>query len=200
VIDQLNFSKLNGLVPAIVQDARTKQVLMVGFMNREAVEKTLADKRVTFWSRTKQRLWQKGETSGNFLDVVSVHQDCDHDSLLIYAHPCGPVCHAGTYTCFGESEVSGISDILVELESVIAERKRTMPEGSYTTKLFTEGITRIAQKVGEEGVEVVIASLKQDDARLAEESADLLYHLLVLLRERDLSVRDVLNELQRRRK
>jgi phosphoribosyl-AMP cyclohydrolase / phosphoribosyl-ATP pyrophosphohydrolase len=200
VIDQLNFSKLNGLVPAIVQDARTKQVLMVGFMNREAVEKTLADKRVTFWSRTKQRLWQKGETSGNFLDVVSIHQDCDNDSLLIYAHPRGPVCHTGTYTCFGESEVSGISDILVELESVIAERKRTMPEGSYTTKLFTEGITRIAQKVGEEGVEVVIASLKQDDARLAEESADLLYHLLVLLRERDLSVRDVLNELQSRRK
>jgi phosphoribosyl-AMP cyclohydrolase / phosphoribosyl-ATP pyrophosphohydrolase len=200
VIDQLNFSKLNGLVPAIVQDARTKQVLMVGFMNREAAEKTLADKRVTFWSRTKQRLWQKGETSGNFLDVVSVHPDCDHDSLLIYANPRGPVCHTGTYTCFGESEISGVSDILVELESVIAERKRTMPENSYTTKLFNEGITRIAQKVGEEGVEVVIASLTQNDERLAEESADLLYHVMVLLQERGMSVRDVLNELQRRRK
>jgi phosphoribosyl-AMP cyclohydrolase / phosphoribosyl-ATP pyrophosphohydrolase len=200
VIDQLNFSKLNGLVPAIVQDARTMQVLMVGFMNREAVERTLADKRVTFWSRTKQRLWQKGETSGNFLAVVSLHPDCDHDSLLIYANPCGPVCHTGTYTCFGELEVSGMSDILVELESVIAERKRTMPKDSYTTKLFNEGITRIAQKVGEESVEVVIASLKQNDERLVEESADLVYHLLVLLRERGLSVRDVLNELQRRRK
>jgi len=200
VIDQLNFSKLNGLVPAIVQDARTKQVLMVGFMNREAAEKTLADKRVTFWSRTKQRLWQKGETSGNVLDVVSIHADCDNDSLLIYANPRGPVCHTGTYTCFGESEIAGVSDILVELESVIAERKQKMPEGSYTTKLFKEGMTRIAQKVGEEGVEVVIASLKQNDERLAEESADLLYHLMVLLQERGLSVRSVLNELQQRRK
>lgn len=200
MIDQLNFSKLNGLVPAIVQDARTKQVLMVGFMNREAAEKTLADKRVTFWSRTKQRLWQKGETSGNVLDVVSIHADCDNDSLLIYANPRGPVCHTGTYTCFGESEIAGVSDILVELESVIAERKQKMPEGSYTTKLFKEGMTRIAQKVGEEGVEVVIASLKQNDERLAEESADLLYHLMVLLQERGLSVRSVLNELQQRRK
>jgi phosphoribosyl-ATP pyrophosphohydrolase/phosphoribosyl-AMP cyclohydrolase len=200
MIDQLNFSKLNGLVPAIIQDATTRQVLMVGFMNREAVERTIRDNRVTFWSRTKQRFWQKGETSGNFLDVVSLQADCDNDSLLVLVHPHGPVCHTGTFTCFGESELSSARDVLMELESVIAGRKLSMPEGSYTTKLFKAGMPRIAQKVGEEGVEVALAGALQQKDRVAEESGDLLYHLLVLLQESGVSFYDVLRVLEARRK
>ena len=199
-METLNYSKLGGLVPAVVQDARTHQVLMVGFMNPEALEKTLAEKKVTFWSRTKKRLWQKGETSGNFLEFVSLQPDCDNDSLLIKAIPHGPVCHTNTFTCFGESETMDAGSVLNKLESTIRSRKETMPEGSYTSKLFKEGTPRIAQKVGEEGVEVALASVLGDKQRCTEESADLLFHLLVLLHQQELTLADVTQELQRRMK
>jgi phosphoribosyl-ATP pyrophosphohydrolase/phosphoribosyl-AMP cyclohydrolase len=200
VIDQLNFEKLGGLIPAVIQDARTNQVLMVGFMNREALEKTIADKKVTFWSRTKKRLWQKGETSGNVLEFVSLQTDCDSDSLLIKAIPHGPVCHANQFTCFGEDETMDAGSVLSRLEGTIRSRKQTMPEGSYTSKLFKEGTPRIAQKVGEEGVEVALASVLGEKKRFTEESADLLYHLLVLLCQLDLTLADVTKELHNRMK
>ena len=200
MIDKLNFEKLGGLVPAIVQDARTSQVLMVGFMNRDALKKTLDDKKVTFWSRTKQRLWQKGETSGNFLEFVSMQKDCDDDSLLIKAIPHGPVCHTNQYTCFGEDEIMDVGIVLGRLEETIRDRRRTMPEGSYTAKLFREGAPRIAQKVGEEGVEVALAGVLGDKKRLTEESADLLYNLIVLLIHQGLSLEEVTKELRRRMK
>jgi phosphoribosyl-AMP cyclohydrolase / phosphoribosyl-ATP pyrophosphohydrolase len=200
VIDTLNFKKLNGLIPAVIQDARTNQVLMVGFMNREALEKTLADKKVTFWSRTKQRLWQKGETSGNYLEFVSMQKDCDDDSLLMKAIPHGPVCHTNTFTCFSEDELMNVGVVLGRLEGIIQERQRTMPEGSYTAKLFKEGAPRIAQKVGEEGVEVALAGVLGDKKRLTEESADLIFNLLVLLRHQGLSLEDVTKELRKRMK
>ena len=199
-MDKLNFEKLGGLVPAVIQDVRTNQVLMVGFMNSEALEKTLADKKVTFWSRTKKRLWQKGETSGNYLEYVSMQTDCDNDSLLIKAIPHGPVCHMNRFTCFGEDETIDVDNVLRRLEETIRSRKQLMPEGSYTSKLFKEGTPRIAQKVGEEGVEVALASVLGDKKRLTEESADLLYHLLVLLRQQDLTLDDVTKELQSRMK
>lgn len=198
--ENLNFEKLHGLVPAIVQDVRTNQVLMVGFMNREAIQKTIADKKVTFWSRTKQRLWQKGETSGNYLEFVSMIPDCDNDSLLIKVIPHGPVCHTGVFTCFGEKEILSVSSVLCRLEKTIRERKKTMPEGSYTAKLFKEGASRIAQKVGEEGVEVALAAVLRDKKRLTDESADLLFHLLVLLHEQGMTFKDITEELQRRMK
>lgn len=200
MIDQLNFEKLGGLIPAVIQDARTNQVLMVGFMNREALEKTIADKKVTFWSRTKKRLWQKGETSGNVLEFVSLQTDCDSDSLLIKAIPHGPVCHANQFTCFGEDETMDAGSVLSRLEGTIRSRKQTMPEGSYTSKLFKEGTPRIAQKVGEEGVEVALASVLGEKKRFTEESADLLYHLLVLLCQLDLTLADVTKELHNRMK
>ena len=198
--DKLNFEKLNGLVPAVIQDARTNQVLMVGFMNREALEKTLSDKKVTFWSRTKHRLWQKGETSGNFLEYVSLQKDCDDDSLLIKAIPHGPVCHTNQFTCFGEDEIIDIGSLLRRLEEIIRDRRINMPEGSYTSKLFKEGTPRIAQKVGEEGVEVAIAAVLGDKKRLTEESADLLFHLLVLLRHQGMTLEEVVIELRQRMK
>jgi phosphoribosyl-AMP cyclohydrolase / phosphoribosyl-ATP pyrophosphohydrolase len=200
VIDKLNFEKLNGLVPAVIQDARTNQVLMVGFMNREALEKTLADKKVTFYSRTKKRLWQKGETSGNFLEYVSMKKDCDDDSLLIKAIPHGPVCHTNQFTCFGEDEIVDTGSLLHRLEEVILDRQQKMPEGSYTSKLFKEGTPRIAQKIGEEGVEVAIAAVIGDKKRVTEESADLLYHLLVLLRQQGMKLEEVVKELRQRMK
>ncbi len=196
VTEQIDFSKMNGLVPAVVQDARDNRVLMLGFMNEEALRRTLEDRKVTFWSRSRRTLWQKGETSGNVLDLVSVHVDCDRDSLLIKAVPSGPVCHTGAETCFEENERS----VLAGLESTIARRYTERPEGSYTTRLFAGGTPAIAQKVGEEAVEVVVAALAQDARRLTEESADLLYHLLVLLRDRGVSLDDVTRELARRRK
>jgi phosphoribosyl-AMP cyclohydrolase / phosphoribosyl-ATP pyrophosphohydrolase len=196
----LNFEKLGGLVPAIIQDARTNQVLMVGFMNREALDKTLADKKVTFWSRTKKRLWQKGETSGNFLEFISVQTDCDKDSLLFKAIPHGPVCHTNQFTCFGEDETVDVGNVLCRLEETIRSRKQLMPEGSYTSKLFQEGTPRIAQKVGEEGVEVALASVLGDKKRFTEESADLLFHLLVLLCQQELTLAHVTQELQKRMK
>lgn len=200
MIDKLNFEKLNGLIPAVVQDSQTRQVLMIGFMNREALEKTLADKKVTFWSRTRKRLWQKGETSGNYLEVISVQNDCDNDSVLIRAKPQGPVCHTGKHTCFGEDELKEAKDILSKLESIIRERKKTLPENSYTAKLFEAGTLKIAQKVGEEAVEVAISAVSGDKKRLTEESADLLYHLLVLLQQKDMSLIDVVEELKSRMK
>jgi phosphoribosyl-ATP pyrophosphohydrolase/phosphoribosyl-AMP cyclohydrolase len=200
VTENLNFDKLNGLVPAVIQDAATNQVLMVGFMNRTALEKTIADKKVTFWSRTKRRLWQKGETSGNYLEFVSATPDCDNDSLLVKAIPHGPVCHTGAFTCFGEKELLDAGSVLRRLEAIIRERRTTMPADSYTAKLFTAGTARIAQKVGEESVEVIIAALSKNKQRLAEESADLLYHLLVLLCGEESALEDVAKELRRRMK
>ncbi len=198
--EHLNFDKLGGLVPAVIQDARTHQVLMVGFMNREALDTTFRDRKVTFWSRTRQRLWQKGETSGNFLEVVSASVDCDHDSLLIKAIPHGPVCHTGKFTCFGEKETVDIGQVLRSLEETIQKRQTKMPEGSYTSTLFKEGTQRIAQKVGEEGVEVALAAVVGDRKRLKEESADLVFHLLVLLRQLNMTMTDVAEELRRRMK
>jgi phosphoribosyl-ATP pyrophosphohydrolase/phosphoribosyl-AMP cyclohydrolase len=200
VNDKLNYEKLNGLVPAVIQDAGTNQVLMVGFMNKEALQKTLSDKKVTFWSRTKKRLWQKGETSGNYLEFVSMQSDCDNDSLLIKAIPHGPVCHTNQFTCFGEDEMKDVGGVLGKLEEIIRDRQRTMPEGSYTSKLFKEGTPRIAQKVGEEGVEVALAAVLGDKKRLTEESADLLYCLLVLLCQQGMSLEDVTTELRKRMK
>jgi len=200
VISKLNFEKLNGLVPAVIQDSRTNQVLMVGFMNKEALEKTLAEKKVTFWSRTRQCLWQKGETSGNYLELVSALVDCDNDSLLIKSIPHGPVCHTNQFTCFGEDETVDTCSVLNALEKIIRSRQNTMPEGSYTSKLFKEGTPRIAQKVGEEGVEVALAAVLGDKKKFTEESADLLFHLLVLLCQQGLKLEDVAAELKRRMK
>ncbi|HLX12308.1 MAG TPA: bifunctional phosphoribosyl-AMP cyclohydrolase/phosphoribosyl-ATP diphosphatase HisIE [Bacteroidota bacterium] len=206
-IDKINFSKLNGLVPAVIQDSADGSVLMLGFMNREALQKTLAEKQVVFWSRSKQRLWKKGETSGNFLDVQSIALDCDGDALLISAKPHGPTCHTGERSCFGSRPsppaplpTGERGDAIAELASVIHERKMTMPEDSYTAKLFRKGISRIAQKVGEEAVELAIAAQYPDKQRCIEESADLLYHLLVLLEEKGIGLSDVYTELNSRKK
>lgn len=196
----LDWDKNDGLLPAIVQDARNGKVLMLGYMNREALRSTLAGKRVTFFSRSKNRLWTKGETSGNALHVVDVLADCDQDTLLVLANPDGPTCHVGTQSCFGDeiaAEATALS-FLVRLEAVIAQRISDRPEGSYTARLWSEGLTRIAQKVGEEGVEVALAAATQDDERLVGESADLLYHLALLLKSRNLSLSSVVRELQQR--
>lgn len=198
MIEKLNFEKLNGLIPAIIQDSTTSQVLMVGFMNREALAKTLQERKVTFWSRTKGRLWQKGETSGNILEVSSVQIDCDGDALLIHANPTGPVCHTGSYTCFGEPKSDNRDSVLDQLEDIIRERRERMPSDSYTAKLIRQGTARIAQKVGEEAVETVVAALQHNRDSLKEESADLLYHLLVLLQEQELKLTDVTAVLRQR--
>jgi phosphoribosyl-ATP pyrophosphohydrolase/phosphoribosyl-AMP cyclohydrolase len=198
MIDKLNFDKMNGLIPAIIQDATTRQVLMLGYMNKEALTKTLEEHRVTFWSRSKNRFWQKGETSGNVLEVVSLKADCDGDALLVFAHPTGPVCHTGVHTCFGEEKADETSSVFGRLENTIRERQQHQPEGSYTAKLFQQGTGRIAQKVGEEAIETVVAALQQDREALKEESADLLYHLIVLLEERGVGLSDVAGVLKKR--
>lgn len=198
MIDQLNFGKLNGLVPAVIQDAHTRQILMVGFMNRDAVERTLQTRKVVFWSRVKQRLWQKGETSGNILGVASVHVDCDGDALLVKAIPAGPVCHTGSFTCFGEMRGHDSQSVFQQLEDVVRARQQQMPKDSYTAKLFQQGTGRIAQKVGEEAIELVVAALQNDAVALKAESADFLYHLIVLLHERGLGLADVADELKNR--
>lgn len=195
--NEIDFSKGSGLVPVIIQDDKTSAVLMLGYMNKEAYDKTMEDKIVTFWSRSKERLWQKGETSGNFLHLVSVHKDCDSDTLLLRINPQGPTCHTGSYSCF-DVQPDNLS-ILTELETVISQRARDLPEGSYTTSLFNGGTSLIAQKVGEEAVETVVAALDQNLERLHEESADLIYHLLVLLNNKGTTLSSVLNELQKRR-
>ena len=196
----LNFEKMGGLVPAIIQDATTKNVLMLGFMNEEAYQKTLETKHVTFWSRTRQTLWTKGETSGNFLNLVDIKIDCDNDTLLVKAIPDGPTCHTGTDTCWGEENLTDENPLLflTELQDFINKRKEQMPEGSYTTKLFRDGVNKIAQKVGEEALETVIEATNGTDEHLIYEASDLLYHLLVLLTEKDLRIEDVAAELRKR--
>lgn len=193
----IDFEKMGGLVPAIIQDADTAKVLMLGFMDREAYDKTMETGKVTFFSRTRNRLWTKGEESGNFLNVVSVKADCDHDTLLIQVHPAGPVCHTGTDTCWGEKNEQPVM-FLNELQDFINVRHREMPEGSYTTSLFRSGVNKMAQKVGEEAVETVIEACNGTDDRLIYESADLLYHLIVLLTSKGYSIEDIARELKER--
>ncbi len=193
-LDRLAWDKQDGLLPAVVQDAETLRVLMLGYMNREALEMTLACRHVTFFSRSKGRLWTKGERSGHVLKLVRIETDCDADTLLIQAHPQGPTCHLERTSCFPDAPGSFLGD----LDALIAQRERERPVGSYTTKLFEAGIRRIAQKVGEEGVETALAAVAQEDADLLGESADLIYHLLVLLRARGLSLGDVENLLRQR--
>jgi phosphoribosyl-ATP pyrophosphohydrolase/phosphoribosyl-AMP cyclohydrolase len=194
----IDFEKMGGLVPAIIQDAVTQKVLMLGFMNEEAYQKTLDTKHVTFWSRTRNTLWTKGETSGNFLNLVDIKVDCDNDTLLILAHPDGPTCHTGTDTCWGEDNHANPLLFLTELQDFINRRKGEMPEGSYTTKLFKEGINKIAQKVGEEALETVIEATNGTNDHLVYEASDLLYHLLVMLTEKGLRIEEVAQELQKR--
>jgi len=193
-IAALDWNKQDGLLPAVVQDAATHRVLMLGYMDRAALDATLASGRVTFFSRSRQRLWTKGETSGNTLELVSITADCDNDSLLVQARPDGPTCHRGTASCFAEAP----GNFLAELDALVAERHDTRPQGSYTTQLFEAGIRRIAQKVGEEGVETALAAVVQDDAALLGEAADLVYHLVVLLRARNLALDDAVAVLRER--
>lgn len=196
---KLDFDKVGGLIPAIIQDADTNKVLMLGYMNEEALAKTQETGKVTFFSRTKNRLWTKGEESGNFLNVVSIKDDCDHDTLLIKVNPVGPVCHTGADTCFEEENKEDIM-FFKYLQQFIEKRHKEMPEGSYTTSLFQSGVNRMAQKVGEEAIESVIEACNGTDERLVYESADMLYHLIVLLTSKGLSIEDLSRELQKRHK
>lgn len=213
ITNNIDFDKMNGLVPAIIQDAETRQVLMLGYMNREAYEKTVREGRVCFYSRTRQCLWTKGETSGHFLNVVSIKLDCDQDTLLIRVHPDGPVCHTGTDTCWGESNkkdelqmsdtATGATEsnpllFLSELQDFIEKRHEEMPEGSYTTSLFRDGLNRMAQKVGEEALELVIEACNGTNERLIYEGSDMLYHLIVLLTSKGLRIEQMAAELQER--
>ncbi len=194
----IDFQKTGGLVPAIVQDATTLKVLMLGYMNEEAYRKTLETGKVTFWSRSRQTLWTKGETSGNFLHLVDVKADCDQDALLVTAHPDGPVCHLGTDTCWGERNEGNPLLFLSELSNFIERRHREMPEGSYTTSLFRDGLNRMAQKVGEEALELVIEAVGGTPERLIYEGSDMLYHLIVLLTSKGLRIEDMAAELAER--
>lgn len=199
-LDALAWDKSEGLLPAIVQDSSTGKVLMLGYMNREALDKTLRTRQVTFFSRSKQRLWTKGETSGNVLELVRLMPDCDRDTLLVLANPNGPTCHTGTASCFGNDDFTVAEQLsfLAKLEAVIAQRIADKPDGSYTARIWAQGPTRMAQKVGEEGVEVALAAVTQDDDRLISESADLLYHLVLMLKSRNLSLARVVQELEQR--
>ena len=194
----IDFEKSGGLVPAIIQDSATRQVLMLGYMNREAYEKTLATRRVTFWSRSRNCLWTKGETSGHFLELVDIKADCDNDTLLVRAVPHGPVCHTGTDTCWGESNDANPLLFLTELQDFINKRREEMPEGSYTTSLFKDGLNRMAQKVGEEALEAVIEAVHGTDDRLLYEASDMFYHLIVLLASKGLRIEQVAAELAER--
>ena len=196
---QLDWAKGDGLLPAIVQDWRSGAVLMLGYMNAEALAQTQQSGKVTFYSRSKQRLWTKGETSGHYLLLKSLRADCDNDTILIQAEAIGPTCHTGTQSCFGDGSEPPLA-FLAELDTLIAQRERERPAGSYTTKLFEGGVRRIAQKVGEEGVETALAAVAQDEAALRSESADLLFHLLVLLRARGVDLAAVVAELRARHK
>ena len=193
----LDFGKMNGLVPAIIQDNYTQKILMLGFMNEEAYNKTVETGKVTFFSRTKNRLWTKGEESGNFLHVVSIAADCDNDTLLIKVNPAGPVCHTGADTCWGEKNEQDIM-FLKELQDFINKRHEEMPEKSYTTSLFKSGVNKMAQKVGEEAVETIIEACNGTDERLIYEGADLLYHLIVLLTSKGYRIEDLARELKER--
>lgn len=195
----IDFSKSDGLVPAIIQDAKTNKVLMLGYMNQEAFDKTEQEGKVTFFSRSKKRLWTKGEESGNFLFVVSIVNDCDDDTLLIKVNPVGPVCHTGADTCWKETNQEAVL-FLKELQDFIDKRKEEMPEGSYTTHLFNKGIRTITQKVGEEAIETVIGAMANDDENFLYEGADLLYHLTVLLTYKGYRIEDLAKELKSRHK
>lgn len=194
----IDFNKMGGLVPAIIQDAQTNKVLMLGFMNEEAYNRTRETGKVTFWSRTRNCLWTKGETSGNFLHVVDVLIDCDNDTLLIKANPAGPVCHTGADTCWGETNTPNPLAFLSELSDFIEQRHREMPEGSYTTSLFNDGLNRMAQKVGEEALELVIEATNGTNDRLIYEGSDMLYHLIVLLTSKGLRIEQMAAELMER--
>jgi phosphoribosyl-ATP pyrophosphohydrolase/phosphoribosyl-AMP cyclohydrolase len=193
--DALAWDKQDGLLPAVVQDAETYRVLMLGYMNREALAKTLETGQVTFFSRSKGRLWTKGESSGHVLSLVAMETDCDADTLLVQARPQGPTCHLGTTSCFPNAP----GDVLGELDALIRRREAERPPGSYTTKLFESGIKRMAQKVGEEGVETALGALADDDEGFLGEAGDLLYHLIVLLRARGFSLEDAKRVLKQRR-
>ena len=195
----LSWEKGNGLLPAIIQDLDSGQVLMLGYMNSDALAKTLDTKKVTFYSRSKDRLWTKGETSGNWLDLISAEMDCDADTILIQARPHGPTCHTGTRTCFNDN-VTIPTRFLDQLSALIASRHRTMPKNSYTTRLFLDGTARIAQKVGEEGVELALARMKNDLEETKNEAADLLFHMMVLLEDAGLALSDVIAVLKERHK
>lgn len=196
---KLDFEKMGGLIPAIIQDSCTGKVLMLGFMNEEALAKTEEIGKVTFFSRTKNRLWTKGETSGNFLNVVSIAVDCDNDTLLIKVKPVGPVCHTGSDTCFGETNQTDLF-FLSYLQDFIDKRKAEMPEGSYTTSLFKKGVNRMAQKVGEEAVETVIEATNGTDEGFLYEASDLIYHLIVLLTSKGHRIEELAQELKKRHK
>lgn len=195
--ENLDWAKCNGMMPAIIQDDTTLQVLMMGYMTPEALDKSLEIGKVTFFSRTKNRLWTKGETSGDFLNIVSIHEDCDNDTLLFRVNPVGNVCHKGTKSCFATDETEGF---IRQLQSVIQQRHRDMPEGSYTTHLFNKGVNKMAQKVGEEAVETVIEAIDCNDERLLYEASDLIYHLIVLLVSKGMSIADIEKELVKRHK
>ena len=198
---ELNFTKLAGdILPAVIQDNSTGKVLMVGFMNKEAYDKTVSTGLVTFFSRTKNRLWTKGEESGNFMKVVTIQPDCDQDTLLIKVNPVGPVCHTGTDTCWGEENKAEDILFLKHLQDFIDKRKREMPQGSYTTTLFEDGLNRMAQKVGEEAIETVIEAMAGNDERLLYEASDLVYHLIVLLSHKGYRIEDIARELKKRHK
>jgi phosphoribosyl-ATP pyrophosphohydrolase/phosphoribosyl-AMP cyclohydrolase len=192
---EIDFDKLGGLVPAIIQDAVTKNVLMLGFMNQEAYDKTVATGKVTFWSRGRQCLWTKGETSGHYLNLVSIQNDCDNDTLLVKVHPDGPTCHTGTDTCWGDDNTLNPILFLTELQDFINKRHEEMPENSYTTSLFKKGVNKMAQKVGEEAVETIIEATNGNSENLIYEASDMLYHLIVLLTSKGLRIEDLAHEL-----
>ena len=194
----IDFEKMNGLVPAIIQDNTTRNVLMLGYMNREAYEKTLATGKVTFWSRSRNCLWTKGETSGNFLNLVDIKVDCDNDTLLVRVNPTGPACHLGTDTCWVDTYDANHLLFLTELQDFINKRHEEMPEGSYTTSLFKDGLNRMAQKVGEEALEAVIEATNGTNDRLIYEASDMFYHLIVLLTSKGLRIEDIAKELKER--
>ena len=194
----IDFGKCGGLVPAIIQDATTNKVLMLGYMNQEALDKTKETALVTFFSRSRQTLWTKGETSGNYLKLVDMKIDCDNDTLLVKAIPAGPVCHKGTDTCWGETNESSPLTFLTQLQDFIEKRHEEMPEGSYTTSLFRDGLNRMAQKVGEEALELVIEATNGSNERMVYEGADMLYHLIVLLTSKGLRIEDLASELRER--
>tara|TARA_B100001093_G_scaffold417618_1_gene408645 strand:+ start:243 stop:854 length:612 start_codon:yes stop_codon:yes gene_type:complete len=198
-LDKIDWNKGQGLVPAIVQNSDNGQILMLAYMDRAALAQTISSKKVTFFSRSKNRLWTKGETSGNWLDYISGEMDCDADTLLIQARPQGPSCHTGSVTCFNDHTPSN-TGFLDQLSMLIAERYKTMPEGSYTTSLFAQGTARIAQKVGEEGVELALARMKDNSTEISNEAADLLFHMMVLLEDAGLSLADAISVLQDRHK
>lgn len=196
----LDFKKQGGLVPAIIQDNVTNKVLMLGYMNEESLEKTQATGKVTFYSRSKNRLWTKGEESGNFLNLVSIKEDCDNDTLLIKVNPVGPVCHLGTDTCWGEENTMGDFEFIKYLQDFIDRRYKEMPEGSYTTSLFKKGVNRMAQKVGEEAVESVIEATNGTDDGFIYEASDLIYHLIVLMASKGMRIDELGAELKKRHK